>query len=169
MKRNQGYQWVTKLQAPQAFNTPDNTVEVVLVDPLDWVSAAGSERMTMRRLRGSFRINYPDVGIVGAVSPGGTLWLMIYVASTEATANVPNLVVNYTDEDVLWNTQIGFPAVSPANPAISINVPFDVKAQRVLKNSQEVRLSFILDINAAAVGNAAYTFISRALMATTAA
>jgi len=127
--------WTSILALEVALVAGSNT-QFDVVNDTDWVPSSGTAKATLLRIRGWLNM----VSKVGSGSfAGGALFAYIGVFDEDTASPAANLVSTYVDEDILWTGGVQFPFLD-SGAADAYRLDVDVKAQRKIRNGEEVRL-----------------------------
>ena len=129
--------WTAVLMNEQIFDEAP-AIEFNIVEPLDWSTANSFERATLLRIRGWIAF---DKAVSSAHS---TVFAMIYKTDADDPVRAPDVVAEYTDEDVLWSG--GFTAQATGATPDGVGTQgmiIDIKAMRKITVSDEIRVSVV--------------------------
>jgi len=148
--------WTTVLSAQSSIAT-GVTIERDIVADSDWSTTAGTSRATLMRIRGYFSVIHKLTTGSFADAP-----VLAYIAifDEDETSPAATDVNTYSDEDVIWTAGHLFAFADTGTVGPTWQQEIDVKAQRKIKNGQEVRLVIT---NAASI-SVSVTLVVRALL-----
>ncbi len=113
-----------------------NTSLIVTQD--DWIrAAAGNERCTILRVRGTLSIAHEEV----AATAAGAVQAYAMVEDEDVTTTAsPFVAATYAEEDILWTNGIAWPTMA-ANTVVSpVHWVIDIKAMRRIQRDQELKM-----------------------------
>jgi len=128
--------WTAVLAEEFAIGSGTSSTFDIVLDT-DWKPAAGTARATLMRIRGWLNVIQK---ITSGSFADGMISAYIALYDEDETSKPANAVNTYTDEDILWTGGHMFPFVDSGAAGSVCMIDVDVKAQRKIKNGQEVRL-----------------------------
>jgi len=129
--------WTTILVEDNTLS-PGGAVSFDMVADADWQPSSGTARATILRARGWLSIiNKFSSGSFA----GGPIFNYMHVSDEDVASPNGSLASTYTDEDILWTDGHHFPFTDSGSTVMAYHrSSIDVKAQRKIKNGNEMRI-----------------------------
>ncbi len=128
--------WTTILAVDTEITTGSVTSFAIAQDS-DWVPSGGTSKATLKRVRGWLSCIKKN-----ATGSFADCVVMTYIGlfDEDETPPAPQASSTYTDEDILWTAGRHMPFVDSAAAGMTAQFDIDSKAQRKMRNGQQLQL-----------------------------